>query len=217
MTAIAQVTRTGVRIADRPALDEARERLRRDCCLLLPRFLEPGLLAWFQRRMADAEFKTLMHPLVDPPAIELELQSHPLLSRLLFLVNDAALFDAVQYVSGCGAIGSFLGRVYKMVPGAGHADTWHHDVDDSRMLTLSVNLGDRPYEGGILQIMDWETRRLVHEVANTGPGDAILFPLSMRWRHQVTEVTGSVPKIALAGWFGREPSYADRFSGMTKT
>jgi hypothetical protein len=208
---IVQVARGGIRVGSREALDAARERIRRDCCVRLPQFLEPDLLHWFQRQIAGVEFRTLVHALVDPPAVELEMQSEALLSRLLFLVNDARLFDTIEYLGGCDPIGCLLGRVYKMVPGAGHRDTWHHDVDDSRLMTLSINLGDRPYEGGVLQIMDWAERRLIHEVANTGPGDAILFPLSLRWRHQLTEVTGEVPKIAFAGWFERAPRYAERF------
>lgn len=207
---IAQVTRLGVRVGSRDDLDAARACLQRDCCVHLPGFIEADLLRWLQARLATAEFRTLVHAMMDPPAIELEMQSDDVLSRLHFLVNDERLFDAVAHIGGCGAIGCFLGRVYKMVPGQGHRDAWHHDVDGSRLMTLSINLGDRPYEGGVLQIMDWERQQIVHEVANTGPGDAILFPLSMRWRHQVTDVIGDVPKIAFAGWFEKQPRYEER-------
>ena len=207
---IAQVTKSGVCVASGRELDAARCQVERDCYLHLPQFLAPDLLRWFQERIAAAEFRTLVHALVDPPAVELEMGSAALLDRLHFLVNDERLFTAMEYVGGLDSIGAFAGRVYKMVPGQGHRDSWHHDVDGSRMMALSVNLGVEAYEGGVLQIMDWETQRVISGFANTGPGDAIAFPLSMRWRHRVTEVTGRVPKVAFAGWFGRQPRYMQR-------
>jgi hypothetical protein len=207
---IAQVSKSGVSIGSERELEDGRRSIERDCCLRLPQFLAPELLHWFQERIARAEFATLVHALVDPPAVELEMRSEPILNRLHFLVNDARLFAAMEHVAGLDSIGAFAGRVYKMVPGQGHHDSWHHDVNSSRMMALSVNLGHEAYDGGVLQIMDWDTRRLISEVANTGPGDAVVFPLSMRWRHQITPVTGDVPKLAFAGWFGRQPRYVER-------
>ena len=207
---IAQLTRTGISLGSPREIEHARRSIERDCCVRMPEFLAPDLLAWFQPRIARAAFTTRVHHLVDPPPVDLEMQSDALLGRLLFLVNDARLFRLVESLTGCDEIGCFLGTVYQMIPGQGHYDVWHHDVDESRMVTLSVNLGGEPYEGGVLQIMDWRRQQIVHEVANTGPGDAILFPISLDWRHRLTEVTGHVPKIALAGWFERAPRYADR-------
>jgi hypothetical protein len=208
---IAQVTRLGVTTGSEDEQRCARESIERNCCVTLPRFFAPDLLQWFQRQIAAAPFETRVHRLVDPPPVDLMMVSPPILSRLHFLINDARLFTLVEELTGCDPIGCFLGTVYKMVPGQGHYDAWHHDANESRMVTLSVNLSDAPYEGGVLQIMNWQERRLVHQVANTGPGDAILFPVGLEWRHCLTEVTGTVPKIALAGWFEREPRYVDRF------
>src|SRR6185295_5586851 len=82
---------------------------------------------------------------------------------------------------------------------------WHSDMDGNRMVTLSVNLGD-PYEGGVLQLRERPSNRVVHEVANTGPGDAILFALGDHLEHRVGAVTGGTTKMALAGWFQRTPA-----------
>ena len=86
-----------------------------------------------------------------------------------------------------------------------HSDTWHGDTDGNRMVTLSVNLGE-PYEGGVLQIREKPSDRILHEVANTGPGDAILFALGEQLEHRVGAVTGQATKMALAGWFQRTPA-----------
>ena len=211
---IAQLTRLGVIVGTRDEQEHARAAFANSHCMLIPGFLAPDLVEWFQRRIADAPFETRVHDLVTPPSVDLAMASHPIASRLHFLVNDSRLFTLIERVTGCDSIGCFRGTVYKMAPGDGHCDSWHHDVDGNRMLTLSVNLSERCYCGGLLQIMDWERQQLVCEVANVGPGDALVFPLSMRWRHRVTQVTGDAAKVAFAGWFERQPRYADCLSNV---
>ena len=46
---------------------------------------------------------------------------------------------------------------------------WHNDLLPHRMLTMSINLGAVPYQGGILQIRDRDSGEILTEVANTGP------------------------------------------------
>jgi hypothetical protein len=46
-------------------------------------------------------------------------------------------------------------------------------------------------------------------VANTGAGDAVLFRIAERLEHRVTSLRGDVPRTAYAGWFLREPRFAD--------
>jgi hypothetical protein len=69
---------------------------------------------------------------------------------------------------------------------------------------MSVNLSPEIYGGGTLQLRNAHTRRVLREVANTGPGDAILFQIAPDLQHPVTAVTGAVPKSAFAGWFQSE-------------
>jgi hypothetical protein len=69
---------------------------------------------------------------------------------------------------------------------------------------MSVNLSLRGYEGGIFQLREWSSKRILAEIANTGWGDATLFRISAELEHQVTEVTGEQPKTAFAGWFKSE-------------
>jgi len=53
-------------------------------------------------------------------------------------------------------------------------------------------------------------------IANTGPGDAIVFRIDGALEHMVTPVSGAVSKIAWAGWFAREPLLPelDRLAGL---
>jgi hypothetical protein len=50
----------------------------------------------------------------------------------------------------------------------------------------------------------------LHEVANTGFGDASVFRVDRGLQHRVTDVEGDVEKVALSGWFVPWPDY--RFS-----
>ncbi len=128
--------------------------------------------------------------------------------RLLhFLMHDPRLFEIIRRITGCGRIGCFVGRVYRFVPGARHYDSWHSDVIYHRMIAVSTNLGRGIYTGGIFQMRKAHSLRIIHEAANTGPGDAIIFRISPGLRHRVTTVEGSVPKTAFAGWFCSRPDF----------
>jgi hypothetical protein len=142
---------------------------------------------------------------------ELRLPPGALSSALEFLTNDAALFTAIQELTGCPAIGCFRGRVYRMLPGAGHASDWHSDVSGGRMITMSVNLSTAPFEGGELQIREVDTERMLRTLRNTGNGDAVIFRIDPSLQHQVLPLTGSAPRDALAGWFLASPDYRDLF------
>ena len=126
---------------------------------------------------------------------------------LQLLTNAGPLFNLVEAVSGCGPIGSFVGRVYSVVPGQGHHDAWHDDMVGGRLAAMSLNLGLEPFEGGVLQIREQASRRLLNEIANTGPGDAVVFRLSFGFEHRITEVQGRASKTAFAGWFRGAPEF----------
>jgi hypothetical protein len=72
---------------------------------------------------------------------------------------------------------------------------------------LSINLSKEIYSGGILQIREWESQRIIQEAANVGFGDGILFRLADSLEHRVTDVEGRVPKTAFAGWFRSQPDF----------
>jgi len=174
-------------------------------CIRLPEFFDARLMTWLRSRLAGAAFQERVHAGIDPPPVDLALADRALLAMVTTLVNDSGVFNTVRAVSGCDPIGCYEGIIYRMEPGGNHHDAWHGDIDGNRMVTLSVNLGD-PYEGGRLQIRERSSGRLVHEAANTRAGDAILFALGDDLEHRVTDVTGAMPKLALAGWFQRRPA-----------
>lgn len=141
-------------------------------------------------------------------------------SALVLLLNNAQLFKIIEQITGCGHIGCLRGRIYRILPGANHhvdpthhqtpyeiLTGWHTDLNGTRLLALSINLNTEPYQGGGLSIREAKTRRMLCELTNPGFGDAILFRIDERLEHRVSDVEGTVAKIAFSGWFESEPDY----------
>jgi hypothetical protein len=76
---------------------------------------------------------------------------------------------------------------------------------------MSINLGSRPYQGGIFRLRDQASGSVLCELPNTGQGDGIFFRISPALAHMVTPIEGSEPTTAFAGWFfsGEVDYYAD--------
>jgi hypothetical protein len=171
----------------------------------LPSLLEAELLEEIQREIDRAEFHERVHPGV---GVELCMPRAGAHLALELVLNDRAFVDVIEDLTGAGHIGSFGGRLYKLTPGSGHGDDWHGDVTEHRLVGMSVNLGRAPYRGGLLALREAATKRVVAELPNTGAGDALVFRIDARLEHRVTEVLGTIPKIAFAGWFHAEPEFA---------
>jgi hypothetical protein len=184
--------------------ERARYQFARQHCLLLPQFLESGLLQKIQRRLAAGEFYDRTHEGIGE---ELCLKTDTTAAMLEFMANDPALFQFIQQITACDTIGRFGGRIYRMIPGTGHFDSWHSDVGQDRLIAMSVNLSTEVYRGGILQVCDAQSKEIVHEVANIGFGDAIIFRIAPNLRHRVTALEGAAAKTAYAGWFRSQPDY----------
>ena len=200
-----QITHRGTVVsAARVQLSRLRREFARNHCLVLRRLLEPGLLADIQQIIPRASFRTRRHGRI---ARELTMEQNQATDLLMFLANDLRLFRVIEYITACGRIGSFDGRVYRLLPCGEHFDTWHDDVVEHRLVTLSLNLSAEIYSGGVLQIRDERTRRIVHQVANIGSGDGLLFRIAPFLKHRVTRVTGHFAKTALAGWFRSDPMF----------
>lgn len=213
-----QLTRTGFRAAPPDIIDAFRDQFSRSFCVRLEQFVEPWLCDRWSRAIESAPFRPRVHKSAEywggaPPPNDLVLDAPALLGQMLFVMNDPTLFTVVERISGCDPIGSFYGVVYRFVPGLGHADRWHSDMDGNRIAAISVNLGREPFAGGHLQIADAVTNAVLYDAPNLGFGDAGLFRLAEDLRHRVTELLPGPPRTVLTGWFRRRPSYADWLGG----
>jgi hypothetical protein len=176
----------------------------------LPAVLEPPLLSEVQRYLETAEFVQHRHLGVSPPSVDLTMTPGPASALLEMLFNDPGIYRDIEAITGSTAITHFEGFIYRLNPEPGHYHHWHNDLVGGRMIAMSVHLGPGTYEGGILEVRDTDAGRVLASVANTVPGDAVIFPLAPHLQHRVSAVTSGV-KTAFAGWFGDGRTYADFF------
>ncbi len=137
---VIQLTRSGLCVSSPDEVNRLAGVFARQHSVLLRGFLEPALCDAVARIVAAARFTERVHGHLDPPAIDLGLDDPAAHGRLLVLFNDARLFRFVEAVTGCGAIGSFQGTVYRIIPGVHGLDSWHDDLHGSRIAALTVNL-----------------------------------------------------------------------------
>jgi hypothetical protein len=122
-------------------------------------------------------------------------------AALSFFPNSPSFLRLIEQITGNPRLGEFRGRVYRMTSSDGHYDLWHDDCVNQRVATMSLNLSREVYSGGALQMRYQDSNEILHEVHNTGLGDALLFRISGNLTHRVQGVVGEVPKTAFAGWF----------------
>lgn len=191
-----------------------KKTMERTHCVRLPQFLEPQLLSPIQRHISHASFYKKRDKGI---ALEACMKDNSILRSLIFLMNDFRLFRCIQTITDCPTIQCFSGRVYAFVPGQGHYDSWHNDLNGRRLIGVSINLSPTIFQGGVFQIRDKNSKKIYYEAANTGPGDALLFRISPHLQHQVTTVHATAIRYAFAGWFQSKPSYLTMLKNLKRS
>ncbi len=203
-----QLSRTGIRSRIGPAsITLLRREFKRHHYLLLRGFLHPGMLDLILDQVERTRFELSKHGF----GLDQRMNETPGVASLNFLLNDRSLFRCVECITGCSKMGSLTGAVRRAVPRPGDALRWHDDNIHDRMVAITINLGSTPYEGGVLQIRRKRSKKIFAEVANTGPGDAVIFPVSPELEHHNTPVSGAVAKTAFSGWFLSKPDFEADF------
>jgi hypothetical protein len=192
------IAREGAAITtDAALLARARDQFARYSVLVLRGFLTPALLAWTQSLVRAGSFSHRVHP---DSGEEDCMQHNEAIWLLRFLIGSHEILRAVETLTDHRPLTRAQLRVYRFEEGTGHRHDWHDDVGDGRRLGLSVNLSEDMFEGGNLQLRDYESLRQLADVCNTGAGDAVIFRLGHDVQHQVLPVTRGA-RVALAGWF----------------
>ena len=184
-------------------------------CIRLPAFLDPKIVGEVQEKIRSAVFYNRVHKDI---ALESCMKPNKAVELLNFLFNDPRLFDLIRTITGAGPIGCFVGRIYKMVPGGPHYDTWHGDLVEGRLLAMSINLSEGgAYEGGELQIKDKPSGKILCKIKHSGSGGMIMFRIAKNLRHRVLPIEGNVPRMVYAGWFRSHPPFMELLtSGYSK-
>lgn len=171
---------------------------------LVPALFGPRLLGEIRHGLARAEFALR----ADSMGGELMLDpTHPIVALLLFVANDPALYRVVENVAGIERVARFDGRIYRRTPAVAHHHVWHDDTaGEARLVAMSVNLGDVPFEGGEFMLRPKGATGEPARVRNVGAGDAILFRVRADLEHRMMDVTTGT-KTAFVGWFGAAPPW----------
>jgi 2-oxoglutarate-Fe(II)-dependent oxygenase superfamily protein len=184
-------------VADPEDVERWKIEFREKHCVVLPKLLEPPLLDFLLERLECGCWRDNLN---EDVGREIILDDAPARGLLHFGMNTPIFLNTVREITGCGPLTRFWGRVYRFIPNSGHHAGWHADKGNG-VIGMSLNLSGRGYEGGLFQLREQQTERMLAEIANTGWGDAMLFQISEQLQHRVTEVTGEEPKTAFAGWF----------------
>jgi hypothetical protein len=212
---VLQIARSGlVGSASAGYLSELRAEFEKRHYLKLPRLLDTELLDSIQSQIGAADFHERVHEGIGSNK-ELCMSDNAALTALQFLLNDPRLFELIQRVTQCERIGCFQGRVYR-VAADGHHDSWHDDLGEARLLGMSINLSTAAYSGGVFQLRERDSGKILSEVANAGRGDALIFRLSARHQHRITGIEGSLAKTAFAGWFRSQPDFVTLLKAKTR-
>jgi hypothetical protein len=166
--------------------------------VLLKGLLSPDLLAILLPQIEAGLFADAAY---EDVGSDLRMAANSALEGLHLAANDPLFLQTIETMTDTRPLRLFGGRIYRMLPGAGHGADWHNDLFGDRQIGMSINLSREPYDGGRFQLRQVGEPALIGDVHNIGLGDAILFRLATSLEHRVTSVTGDRPKTALAGWF----------------
>jgi hypothetical protein len=201
------LTKTGIK----PGVDDAEltalsRQFERNHFVRLPGFIDPELLATIRSRLDGAAFSRRVENGVE---VELTLEEPAPLAIAMVTLNDPALFTVIDRITQCGPIGCFSGRMYARHAGVNgsHYYFWHNDVGHERLVGLSINLSGASFQGGVLEIREEQSQRIVARIRNRVAGDGVLFRISPSLEHHVTPIETGGQRLVLAGWFRRSPDF----------
>jgi hypothetical protein len=209
-----QLTRQGAVYSGSAAdLRALRAQFQRDHYIILPKLIEPDLLATILKRIESAPSVQKEYDGIISQAV---IDNPLTYSLLLFLVSIPEFQRLVQRITGCRRIADFQGQIYRLNPSTEDQIVWHTDVCEHHMVSFSLNLMTQAYRGGTLQIRDQGSKEILHEVRNNSLGDALLMRVANKLAHRALPVEGDVPRTALAGWFRWEKGNVNFHDALRK-
>ncbi len=189
----------------------AREEFAQTRCLFLKQFLDLPVQERIKGMIDKLEYYTRIDLDTEGKVFARELtldERHPLAWLMFMLLNQDALFDAIQAITGSETpFRYFRSRVYEFSPNPDHYDSWHDDDEKDQTIGLSVNLSPAPIEGGEFEIRDANSLRVLKKVSGSQFGDAHIFQIGPEYQHRVLPVTGKNGRLSCAGWFCPKPDF----------
>ena len=121
---------------------------------------------------------------------------------LRFALQRPTFLRWCEAAAGCETLNLVTGAVAEMAAGTDQGLEWHNDRNDGgfRRLAVAIHLSDVPYEGGLFEMCEKQSGRLLVRKGALPPGSVMLFRIDKRLRHRVTQVISGGPRRVFAGW-----------------
>lgn len=187
---------------DPAQIGKLHEEFRDAHWVRLPQLLEPSILDFLLARLDSTRWESMSHGKIGEEYITNDL---PTTTLLHFILNRPQFRAVIEEITGRKGLQWFRGRVYRMIAEAGHHDRWHSDIAYSNEVGMSINLSRNIFRGGLFMLREGDSKRVLASVANTGRGDALIFRISPDLNHRISDLEGTEPKTAFAGWFKSSP------------
>ena len=207
-----QFTEKGVELtASSEALAQAATEFQSVKLLRIPGLLEPGFLETIRSGIERDGFDDGEGPAPGAPEpmfkgayqgvkVGDDLRAGETSRLIQERSNDPRLLDFVQQMVGCSPLEQCVGRIFRLAPMKEDLP-WHTDAEGGRVADLIIDLATEPFDGGLFQMRDAHSQKIINEVDKLAFGDALLVRISPDLEHHYKAIKGSVPKITFSGWF----------------
>ena len=161
--------------------------------------IEPDLLASLLRLCREGHFEPnevedLGHREVENPQRAGRTLTH--------VLKRADLIGWIERATGCGPLETVEGRVVRARANNHDQLLWHDDLDEPhRRLAITINLSEHGYEGGLFELREKRTEKLLAMHRHIAPGTALIFDVAYDIEHRVLPVTAGGPRCVYTGWF----------------
>ncbi|MEO8374513.1 MAG: 2OG-Fe(II) oxygenase [Sphingomonas bacterium] len=161
--------------------------------------IEPDLLASLMRLCREGHF--------EPNEVgglgDREVESPQRAGRTLtHVLKRTDLMGWIELATGCGQLEAVEGRVVRARANNHDQLLWHDDLDDpQRRLAITINLSEHRYEGGLFELREKRTEKLLAAHHHLEPGTALIFDVGYDIEHRVLPVTSGGPRCVYTGWF----------------
>ncbi len=212
-----QITQSGLTVSQDLQINALEAEFAENNCVVLPQLIEKDLVGKILKNLEKAAFHENKHfgrgeggDGGEEFASDETIDGNELaLHQIHLLLNGGKFLRVVGKITGCAdSIKGFGGRIYRSLPRAAHHLDWHDDAEDkTRLIGISVNLSEQPFEGGVFQIRNRRTGKIFREVGCLNSGDAHIFRISPDLQHRVTKLEGGAARTMASGWFVSERGY----------
>ena len=178
-------------ILDEVKLENHRLQFKEQHVFICPKLFSDSLHPIISNKLNSSPYIQKIDKKEDGSIIsqEYSISSEAIITQIInFYLNQNAVIEAVKKISNNPKIKSFKGRVYKFEADEFSFDNWHDDrTDNSRLLGLSINLSEAPYDGGEFQIRNKENKQVYTKVKHQHWGSAHFFRIHPMLEHVVTK------------------------------